>query len=132
MLYHTLVYSKIQYGIMVWATANKTSLGVVKVKLNKILRIILSCSKFTPISTLSKALNFLYLDDIYLLELAKFMYQLYHSKLPQKFYALCSKLTEIHNHNTRNTKLLTYFIPRINKNFSKYLLSYIGSIIWGQ
>ena len=31
-LYYTLVYSDIQYGIIVWTTANKTSLGVVKVK----------------------------------------------------------------------------------------------------
>ena len=60
------------------------------------------------------------------------MYQLYHSKLPQKVYVSFSKLTEIHNHNNRNTKLLTYFIPRINKNFCKNLLSYRGSIAWGQ
>ena len=33
--------------------------------------------------------------------------------------------------NTRNTKLLTYFIPRIYKNFSKNL-SYRSSILWGQ
>ena len=59
------------------------------------------------------------------------MYQLYHRKLPQKFYAL-SELTEIHNHNTKNIKLLTYFIPCINKNFSKNVLSYRGSIVWGQ
>ena len=107
-LYYTLVYSKIQYGIIVWATANKTSLGVIKVKLNKTLRIILSCSKFTPISTFYKTRNFLQLEDIYLLKLAKFMYQLYHRTLPQRFYASFSKLTEIHNHNTRNTKLLSY------------------------
>ena len=56
------------------------------------------------------------------------MYQLYHCKLPQKFYASYSKLTEIHNYKTRNTKLLTYFIPCIYKNFSKDLLSYRGSI----
>ena len=32
MLHDTLVYSKIQYGIIVWATANKTLLGVAKLK----------------------------------------------------------------------------------------------------
>ena len=59
------------------------------------------------------------------------MYQLY-SKLPQKIYASLSRLTEIYNHNTRNTKLFTYFISRINKDFTKNLLSYRGSILWGQ
>ena len=91
-----------------------------------------SCSKFAPISTLYKTLNFLQLEDVYLLQLAKFIYQLYHSKLPQKFYASFNKLTEIHNHNTRNTKLFTYFILRIKKNLSKNLLSYRDSILWGQ
>ena len=67
-----------------------------------------------------------------MLELAKFMHQLYHRKLPQKFYAFLSELTEIHNHSTKNTKLLTYFLPRIDKNFSKNVLSYRGSIVWGQ
>ena len=41
--------------------------------------------------------------------LTKFMYQLYHSKLPQKFYALLNKLTEIYNYNTRNTKRFTSY-----------------------
>ena len=52
--------------------------------------------------------------DIYLSELPKFIYQLYHRKLPQKFYASFCKLSEIHNHNTRNTTFLTYFISRIS------------------
>ena len=61
---------------------------------------------------------------MYLLELAKFKYLLYHSKLPQKFYASINKSTKIHNYSARKTKPLTYFIPRINKNFSKNFLSY--------
>ena len=60
------------------------------------------------------------------------MYQLYHRKLPQKLYASLSELTEFHNHNTKNTKLVTYFIPRINKNFSKNVLTCRGSIVWGK
>ena len=40
------------------------------------------------------------------------MYQQYYSTLPQKFYASCSKLTEIYNNNT-STRIFTYFIPRI-------------------
>ena len=60
------------------------------------------------------------------------MYQQYSSKFSQTFYSSFSKLTEIHNHNTKNTKLLTYFIPRINKNFSKNFFSYRGSILLGQ
>ena len=76
--------------------------------------------------TLCKTLNFLQLEEIYLLELAKFMYQLFRNQLPQIFYASFCKPIKIHDHNMRNTKFLTYFIPCINKNFSKNL-SYRGS-----
>ena len=41
MLYYSLVYSRIQYGITAWATANKTSQEIIRVRFNKILKIIL-------------------------------------------------------------------------------------------
>ena len=39
MLFYSLVYSRIQYAITAWATANKTSQEIIRVRLNKILRI---------------------------------------------------------------------------------------------
>ena len=56
--------------------------------------------------------EFLQLKNIQSLELAKLMYQQCYSTLHQKFYASCSKLTEIYNNNT-STRIFTYFIPRI-------------------
>ena len=58
------------------------------------------------------------------------MYQLYHSKLPQKFYGSFCKFIKIYDYSTRNTKLLKCFIPRINKNFSKNLLSYRLTVLY--
>ena len=43
MVYHSLVNSRIQYGIAVWGTANQTHLECLRVRLNKVLRIFLSC-----------------------------------------------------------------------------------------
>ena len=43
MVYHSLVNSRIQYGITVWGMANQTHLECLRVRLNKIMRIILSC-----------------------------------------------------------------------------------------
>ena len=40
MLYYSLVYCRMQYGITAWATSNKTSQEIIWVGLNKILRII--------------------------------------------------------------------------------------------
>ena len=75
MLYYSLIYSYIQYGIVTWGTANKTLTGMqeLNVKLNNIVRAIPYRSKYCPVTSLYIALNFLKLDDIYNLELAKFM-----------------------------------------------------------
>ena len=64
MLCYSLVYSKIQYGITAWATANKTSQELIRVRLNKILKIILFCSLYTPISQMNKELQVLKVENI--------------------------------------------------------------------
>ena len=48
MLYCSLVYNRIQNGITAWATANITSQETIRVRLNKILRIILVRSLYMP------------------------------------------------------------------------------------
>ena len=48
MLYYSLVYSKVQYGIIAWGTTSLTNSECIQIKLNKILRIILSANIYTP------------------------------------------------------------------------------------
>ena len=74
MLHYSLVYSRIQYEITALATANKTSKEIIWIRLNKILRMILFCNLYMPTSQLYKELQVLKVEDIYQLELAKFMY----------------------------------------------------------
>ena len=81
MLYYSLVYSRIRYGIIVWGTADKTRIECLRVRLN----IILSCGIETPTTKLYSILQFLKIDEIYEFELYKFMYQLHHGKLPKVF-----------------------------------------------
>ena len=85
MLHYSLVYSKIQYGITAWATANKTSQEIIRVRLNKILRIILFHYLYTSTSQMYKELQELKVEDIYQLALAKFMYQLHHNQSLKTF-----------------------------------------------
>ena len=82
MLYYSLVYSRIHYGISAWGTASEVKLKQLRVRLNTILRIIGKKDYNTPITELYQHLNLLVLDDIYKLELAKIMYLLHHNDLP--------------------------------------------------
>ena len=58
MLYYSLIYSRIQYGIVTWGTANKTLMQELNVKLNNIVRTITYSSKYCPVTSLYKALIF--------------------------------------------------------------------------
>ena len=79
-----MVNSRLQYGILVWGTANTSNLNALKKDLNKILKIMLSSDIYTPVSKLYCTLDFLKLDDICKLEL-KLMHQLQHLKFPEIF-----------------------------------------------
>ena len=70
MLDYGLVYSRIQYGITAWATANKTSQEIIQVRHNKILRIILFRNLCTPTSQMYKELQVLKVEDLLSIDLS--------------------------------------------------------------
>ena len=54
MLYYNFVYTRLQYGIIIWKIARKTKLKLFKISQNKILRIILSSNTYTSVSKFIK------------------------------------------------------------------------------
>ena len=76
-------------------------------------------------------MNILKVKDIYLLEMAKFMY-LYHShKLPKLFNQYFIPVNSVHNYNTRNAsrKNISYvqFIPILLKKHCLLVLHKFGT-----
>ena len=90
---------------------NSRLLQELNVKLNDIVRTITYSSNNCPVTCLYKLLNFLKLDDIYGLELAKFRYQLHHKKFKTALNDYFDDVTNIHSHNTRTKQNLVYFKP---------------------
>ena len=88
MVYHSLVCSRLQYDIItgIWATGTKTLLQEICVLQNNIIHILTFNKKFSHITPLCKKLNLLKFDNIYKLELAKFMYLLQQSSLPSGIF----------------------------------------------
>ena len=81
MLYHSFACSsRISYGIIAWGTAADKYLKEIKTKLNNIVRTITWKEKFSRVTQLYKNLKLLKLRDVYNLELAKFMHQIYNNK----------------------------------------------------
>ena len=87
--------------------------------MNNIVRLITKSSKYFSINPQYKMLKILKLDEIYKLELAKFMHNLHHNNLPFIFKRQFTYLTNWHTHKTRCADSFNYFLPRVKKNFPK-------------
>ena len=92
------------------------------VKLNNIVH--------TTVTSLYKTLSFLKLDDIYQLELAKFMHQLHHKKFKTALKNRVVDISKIHSHNTRTKHNIVYFKPHIQTSAGKKFLMYRGTELW--
>ena len=101
-------------------------------RLDNIVRIITYSSMFCPITRLYKKLNFLKLEDVYKLELAKYMYKLHYRYLLSSLLNFYTKIESIHIHNTRQVENITFYKPLINKSIGRNLLVYTGNILWNK
>ena len=128
--YTSFIYSRLQYGVIVWGTATKNYLREISVRLNYIIRTITRSNRYTSMTSLHKKLKFLKLHDVYNFELGKFMFQLCEGNVPKIFHDSFMKINQIHQHNTRSTEKAIYFLPGMNKSFSQKTLSFRGTKLW--
>ena len=126
MLYHSLIYSRSQNGILVWGTTSKTYLRESMVRLNNIVRIITFSRYCSRMSSLYKSIYLLKLTDIFKLELAKFLCGPHNECFPKFFYDSLTKLESVHDHNTKQLTKNIYFKYPLIKNIDKKTILYRG------
>ena len=82
-IYHALIHSYLRYGIIVWGTASETALKPLQVIINRAIRIMCSAPlgriDVTPLFDIMEILN---INQIYNLEVAKFMFKETNHLLP--------------------------------------------------
>ena len=103
-LYYSFVYPHLKYGIVAWGNTNKTILHKLQVAQNKIIRNInfKSISDCIKMNTYYSSTSLLKVNDIYLLELAKFMYLYDHNRLPENFNNYFKSAKNHHSYTTRS------------------------------
>ena len=101
-VYYAIVYSYLQYGILCWATANQSDLAFLNTTHNRIMRYIGNSLRRSNITDIYLNMRVLKLDDIFELELAKFMYRFQNNTLPRPFAFSFRKISEVHSINTRS------------------------------
>ena len=133
-VYYSLVYSHLQYAIICWVNSSKTIKHKLQVKQNRIIKTL--CKKFdteTRLKPLCEQLQVLNIDEIYKLEVAKFMAKVNLNKLP----VFCSNqlrifrtLSSIHTYSTRSVSSKSFYVQRTSVVKTNQSLKISGVKIW--
>ena len=93
-------------------------------------RYIYRVPRYTKLDYLNLNLRILKLDDLFELELGKFMHQFHNDKLPKSFAGYFQNVGNSHQHNTRAANTLNYVVKKCNKKMGEHSVKYIGAKLW--
>lgn len=125
-LYTTLLQPYMDYGILLWGATNQCHLNKLNVIQKKAIRTITNSNYNEHTAPLFKDLNLLRLNDLYKLNVGKFMYKMTHNKLPLPIKHTFIQNQEMHNHNTRQGVHIKYRRTKIASN----QISHKGPEVW--
>ena len=117
MLYHSLINSRAQYGIIAWGKAASCHLQTISAVLNRAMRCSITDKLLTSkVTTIYKMQKILPLKDIHNREASKFMYKYTTSQLPATFNNFFTLITDVHSYNTRQVKTRQFALPKARSN----------------
>ena len=104
-----MVLPYINYGNILWASADKTCLNSLVILQKKAIRIISKAKYFDHSEPLFKTLELLNLDKIYKLNCLLFVYRLINMNMYKEMKKRVFRNSDFHSHKTRNR--LHYRLP---------------------
>jgi len=126
-VYYSIVYSHLMYAIIAWGNSTKTIMRKLQVRQNLIIKVIYNkLGRKTRLLPLYKSLNLFKIENIYKLELAKFMTRIHVKNLPTPFCKYFDKVTDIHSYFTRSAQSNKYYQPRCLRTKSSQFLKITG------
>ena len=128
LVYHSLVGSKLRYGLICWATAAKFLKNKVNTAHNKIITLLSfkkRCSKMWPLYC---SLKLLPLEIMIKIEYGKTMYKFNNNLLPEVFEGYFSQPS--HQHKTRFSEQNNFAFTLTSTAKENNLLRYMGPHVW--
>ena len=145
MLYYSLIFSHLNYAIEIWGSAHNIYLNRILILQKRAVRMISYCDNhlddfsFHSSDPLFYKLNIHKVQDVFILRIAKFIFNCLIKTTPVNFHSWFTLTTEIHRHNTRTkyvdiNKLAltrTLFIPYARTtHYGLKLIKVQGPKIW--
>ena len=128
LVYHSLAGSKLRYGLICWATANKSLLNKVTVAQNKIVTYLAFSKRCVRMWPLYCRIKILPLDILISIEYAKTMFKFQRNLLPSAFDTYFQKPS--HKYSTRFASGNNFSLIRAESAKETSLLKYIGPKVW--
>ena len=131
MLYYSLIYPFLTYGIQVWGLTYPTYLKPVTTLQKRVVRIMTFSDPRSHSEPLLKSLRLLKFSDIIHLEILSFVYQWYHKLSPSCFVNYFNPVSSIHSYNTRQSQIDNLFVKSVHTTeYGIRSLSYTGPKLW--
>ena len=128
MIYYTLVYPHLIYGIILWGSACRIHVNSLFLNQKKLVRAMLNADYYAHTHPIFIHLNLLKVDDIYRVEILKFMYHYANGNLPISLSNIFTYTSCIHSYNTRQAKHIRPYNPRTNTSQNSLLFK--GPKLW--
>ena len=126
LIYHSLISSKLRYGIAAWGSARSTALHRLNLLNNKAVKNLKRPTE-DLLSTYNR-LKFFTIKSLYEVETAKFIHLFKESKLPDEFNNFVESIN--HNHYTRSTMQHNYKLPQPRTDLGKSSIKFQGVKVW--
>lgn len=123
-IYFSLIYSNLQYLVSIWGTASNCFLNPLKKLQNKTIKCIYKFNYLEPTINLYKPNGLLDLNSLYKLKICCFIHSV--RKKVKISNLVFTEVNSIHNHSTRQTKLLV--ASNFRSNFAKKSIYYNGIV----
>ena len=129
-IYNSLILPYIGYCIHIWGNAYQTHLQKLHVIQNKIVRIIAGVPRRTSADHLYCELNILKLKKLFLYAVVLCMYKYENDMLPELFNDIFIKVTDVHEHDTRNATTDHLYIQIYGTVRGQISFKYVGVRTW--
>ena len=116
--YYAKVYSYLQYAVLAWGGSSQSKMRKTTVLHNNIVRL-MGLKNFPEgirlsNATIFKTFDLLQLNDIFNLELAKFMHKVHHNALPNSLNNMFIRIESVHRYPTSTSRNTQFYQHRTN------------------
>ena len=131
MLYYSLIYPFLTYGVHVWGLTFPTFLTQLFIVQKRAIRIISFSEPKSHSEPLFKSLNLLKLNDVIESHILSFVYQWSHGLLPPCFSKYFNFTSSVHSYATRQSCNRNLYVASVNNTqYGLRSLKFTGPRLW--